>query len=207
MKKITYILGFFAISFLFVMLYYGTYYYAKKHFKSEAELKSQVESMENPALQQTQDVAAYEEEVVKKDTNFQVENYHIDTKKCETVTQELPVEYIGMNRQEMIDYLSSYEPEEENLSNVQLVSFSSKEVVIRKSYTKKTQTRTVENKYWILEEDGLLIVYKQDKETIYIRTGISISKLSAVEQSLCRGEGIPFENIHDLYRYLESCTS
>lgn len=61
-------------------------------------------------------------------------------------------------------------------------------------------------KYYICVEDGYIVVYKDDRKTVYMDTGISIDCINAEDLEMIEN-GIPVEDITTLYRYLESYTS
>ncbi len=61
-------------------------------------------------------------------------------------------------------------------------------------------------KYYICVEDNFIVVYKEDRKTVYMDTGISIDGINAEDLEMIEN-GIPVEDITTLYRYLESYTS
>lgn len=115
-----------------------------------------------------------------------------------------PVEVLGYNRQQLIDYLTTYmsKNKDETLVNIQLVSFSTDSVVVRKT------VRTIEKtyNYYVLVENGMISVYKADKETKYFDTGIHLSEVEEKERQKLT-DGFYVEDIRELYNYLESITS
>lgn len=61
-------------------------------------------------------------------------------------------------------------------------------------------------KYLIKSEDNLLVVYKDNGQTVFIKTTIPIDVLSdKLKEEL--DSGIKFENESDLYSFLESYSS
>ncbi len=61
-------------------------------------------------------------------------------------------------------------------------------------------------KYYICAENNYIVVYKEDRKTVYMDTGISIDSISVEDAKMIKN-GIPVEDITTLYRYLESYTS
>ncbi len=60
--------------------------------------------------------------------------------------------------------------------------------------------------YYICEEDGYIVVYKKDRMTVYMDTGISVDSVHIQDADRLK-TGIPVEDITTLYTYLESFTS
>lgn len=206
MKKIAYTVSFIVLSFVFVMAYYCCYYYATNNMKSDG-IKTIYETMdENPALNDNMaDANAAKEEIVGSETKYILETYDMET---ENVTKEeltIPVEYLGMDRQSLIDYLTEYNDNntDDETINLQLVSFSNACVVIRKSVKQEDKT---EYNYWITEENGIVMVYKADKEELYLDTGIETVDLEKEDKNKLQN-GFYLENIQELYNYLETITS
>lgn len=61
-------------------------------------------------------------------------------------------------------------------------------------------------KYYICAENNYIVVYKEDRKTVYMDTGISIDSIDPEDADMIEN-GIPVEDITTLYRYLESYTS
>lgn len=206
MKKIAYTVGFIALSFVFVMAYYCCYYYATNNMKSN-DIKTIYETMdENPALNDSvADADSVKEDIIENTTQYILETYDVDT---ETITKEelaMPVEYLGMDRQSLIDYLSEYSDskDKDDITNIQLVSFSNSCVVIRKSVKHENN---LQYNYWVIGEDNIVKIYKADKKELYLDTGISTEDLEKEDKQNLKN-GFYLENIEELYNYLESITS
>ena len=60
--------------------------------------------------------------------------------------------------------------------------------------------------YVIVEEEGYLLVYMQDLETIYMYTNIRLAELSESLQDEIR-IGKPFKDLKELYDFLENYSS
>lgn len=65
---------------------------------------------------------------------------------------------------------------------------------------------TQEEEYYLVSEDGFLLVFLKDKETICLHTHISLVEFPENEQGRLR-EGIWFDTMIEVYNYLESHTS
>ncbi|MGL5434138.1 MAG: hypothetical protein ACRDBO_01895 [Lachnospiraceae bacterium] len=63
-----------------------------------------------------------------------------------------------------------------------------------------------EEEYYLVSEDGFLLVFNKDKETICLHTHIPLIDFPENEQGRLR-EGIWFGTMMEVYNYLESHTS
>ena len=158
------------------------------------------------------------EELIDHDTEYVLESHNLDDDKITAKTENVPVELIGLSKKEVIDYITShmeqFQEKGEEVKNISMISFSHDTLVLRKDVTdsiaisatiKKYQNDNPYNYYMVLE-DGYLIVYKQDKTTVFLETGICEDELDETDRAqLLQGVGV--KNISELYRYLEGYTS
>lgn len=210
LKRAAYLTYFVALAMTFAVLYYGSYYYALKYMTSDNIITKEKLQEDNPAVDymnlenHLNEVNAEQDYVITNKTNYVEEFYNIDTDELQKESITPPIEVLGYNRQQLIDYLTRYMSKntDETLVNIQLVSFSTDSVVVRKTI------RTIEKKYYyyVLEEDGMISVYKADKKTKYFDTGIKLSEVDEKERQKLT-EGFYIEDIRELYNYLESITS
>ena len=156
------------------------------------------------------------ESVIKEDASLVIEICRAEEMdKIITNRLDIPVEMIGLTRSDIIEYLEKhtedFDEKGEEIDSLLLVSFSSQQVVIRKNvhevetviYTNEDSKRY--NYYIALKQDKVM-VYKKDKETVFIETGITYDMLD-IDTRESIEEGVWIENISVLYRYLESITS
>ncbi len=210
LKRVAYLTYFVALAMTFAVLYYGSYYYALKYMTSDNTITKDKLQEDNPAVdymnreQDLNEVNAEQENIISNRTNYVEESYNMDTDELQKETMTPPVEVLGYNRQQLIDYLTTYmsKNKDETLVNIQLVSFSTDSVVVRKT------VRTIEKtyNYYVLVENGMISVYKADKETKYFDTGIHLSEVEEKERQKLT-DGFYVEDIRELYNYLESITS
>ena len=210
LKRVAYLTYFVALAMTFAVLYYGSYYYALKYMTSDNIITKDKLQEDNPAVdyinreQDLNEVNAEQENIISNRTNYVEESYNMDTDELQKETMTPPVEVLGYNRQQLIDYLTTYmsKNKDETLVNIQLVSFSTDSVVVRKT------VRTIEKtyNYYVLVENGMISVYKADKETKYFDTGIHLSEVEEKERQKLT-DGFYVEDIRELYNYLESITS
>ena len=150
------------------------------------------------------------EELIDHDTEYVLESHNLDDDKITAKTENVPVELIGLSKKEVIDYITShmeqFQEKGEEVKNISMISFSHDTHSIAISETiKKYQNDNPYNYYMVLE-DGYLTVYKQDKTTVFLETGIREDELDETDRAqLLQGVGV--KNISELYRYLEGYTS
>ena len=154
--------------------------------------------------------------IVKRNTKYTLETYYSD--KDETITENpgIPVELIGLDRNQVIDFIESntsyFEETDKRILHVMLLSFSDKEIVIRRNVeeaeeeTKKYNFSAETSKYYVVLEETGVVVYKEDKTTVYMETGITENEMDEAMVAELK-YGVAIKNISELYRFLESITS
>ena len=118
----------------------------------------------------------------------------------------MPIVLLGLDREAVIDYLTTYKATNvgtgDNVLNIQLVSFSAEQVVIRKTIRDIDEIYN----YYVVSEDSIIKIYHSDQTTLFADTGIDISNIDE-EYKKDLENGFYIETIHELYNYLESITS
>ncbi len=113
-----------------------------------------------------------------------------------------------MTRDELIAYLEDYaeypseEDQEKFLEDIQLISYSDEEIIVRKSFKPEEIPET----FYLMVENNMVNVYYKDKKTVYMYTDISLDTLPADVQS----EIINIKYIRspeELYNFLETYSS
>lgn len=79
-------------------------------------------------------------------------------------------------------------------------------MVVNQQHVEPRVEETVVNQYYLVSEDGFLLVFCQDKSTICLYTHMPISEFPPMEQDRLR-EGIWFPTMLDIFNYLESYSS
>lgn len=143
--------------------------------------------------------------------SYILESYNINDKTIETAAQNVPSEFLGMNRQELIDYLKAnkkkFADKGQQVQNIMLVSMEKDKLVIRKSISIIEETTEEEKcKYYVTLQENKIIVYREDKTTIFLETSINVETLDTDSMDKLK-QGIPVKNISELYRILESFTT
>lgn len=210
LKKIAYIVCFFALAAVFALIYYGSYYYALNNMKSDNIITKDKIISNNPGAATEPDETGYNQvnagsnAIVLAKTKYIEETYNLDTDELTKEEQKIPVDLLGFNRDQIIDYLSKYKEKnkDESLVNIQLVSFSDQTLVVRKTIRDVTKIYN----YYVICPENTIKIYQSDKKTLYIDTGITIDDLDEEHQQELKN-GFYIESIHELYNYLESLTS
>ena len=190
---ITFILG------ILTHIAYLDYFYPNKY----AEAK-EIYYLEDSSYE----VSNLSSKITTCDTKCIVIEYNIEDHTKTETENKLPDKYLGMERKHLEDALKDYiqnptlEDMEKGLIDIQLKSFSPKEVQIYKTY--KPNEKNIG--YYLMVLDGKIVVMEEDKETIYLTTDIYADALSdSLKQELIFGKFI--HNIEELYGFLESYTS
>lgn len=148
------------------------------------------------------------EKITTCDTSCIMFEYDMKSgEKKENIIQ-LPDKYWGMTRDTLQTALEEYqlaptlEDQEKGFVSISLDSFSATEVVITKYYNLTEKT----GGYYLMVEDGKIVVMEEDKRTVYLSTDIYADALSdSLKQELIQGKFI--HSMDELYGFLESYTS
>lgn len=164
-----------------------------------------VTEAENPVLPAASD---RKEECLCADTEYVLEEYDLKrNSKVETVLK-VPPKYLGMNREEFVAAMERYETSpplnelERGFTGLEVLSFSEKRVVIRMNYVYVEPTTS----FYLCLSDGKIVVFCDDRKTVYQYTDIVASKLpEALQTELIIGMFV--EDEEALYRFLETYSS
>ena len=159
LKKISYIVYFIAIVSIFVLLYYGGYYYAINNMKSDNLITKDEAQISNPGVKTDDytEVNNSESNVILSSARYIIEEYNSDTDELTKKEEKIPVDYIGLTREQVIDYLTTYvaKNKDETLQNVQLVAFSPESLIIIKTVCNTTNIY----KYFVIIVNKKIIIY------------------------------------------------
>lgn len=153
------------------------------------------------------EAAATPEPVVTADTLYLVEIVNL-TKGTTAQTQEtMPVKYIGLNREELLDELSFYcdNPPltelEQGFETAELTAFSKDRVAVCKYYREETPKH-----FYLKVADHFIIVCEEDGQTLYMNTDILLERLpDSLQREIMAGKPVASEE--ELYLFLESYSS
>lgn len=145
---------------------------------------------------------------ITTDTKYLVIEYNLEEESENSLRRQIPEMYLGMTREELENALAEYElnptleDQEKGFLSLQLKEFSPGEIVIQKNYRPVEKTTG----YYLMVEDGKIVVMEDDRKTVYLTTDIYAQALSdTLKQELIMGKYI--HNMEELYGFLESYTS
>ena len=198
MKKVCFVSLFIV---LMLGVYYVSYIYSVKYFSNDGN-DYKVNNIP------TQAVDANSEEIISNVTEYVIEYYNIDTKSLTEEKLSTPIQYLGYTREKLIKALKTYmitptlADKAQGLISFELASFSSKKVIVRKSFS----TADLPSVYYIFVENGYLTIYLEDKTTLYDNTTIKLSNLpESIQKEIVNGKKIISQK--ELYNFLETYTS
>lgn len=140
-------------------------------------------------------------EYVLKETNI------LDHTEMET-RRRLPDRYVGLNREQFLDVMNLYEEfpplaeQERGFVGLEVLSFSRERVVVRMDYRYIQPTAD----FYLAAYDNKVLVYLEDRETVFIETDIRLETLPPeLQQSIIRMMRV--EGQEELYNFLETYSS
>lgn len=139
-------------------------------------------------------------------TNCKVIIVDLFNNKRTEKSSKVPEYFVGLTRQQIDKYYDNYmqnipvEEVEKGLQTINVLGFSSDEIVIEKIYDESSV------KYYILDRDGYIKVYYGDKKTLYENTGIKTDSLPDTEKKNLEA-GICVDNKEELLSILEGYSS
>ena len=152
--------------------------------------------------------SASDEPLIDADTIFLVEETDIRRDTFVETEWELPDKYIGMDREAFLTAMEEYEMSpplselERGFISLEVKSFSEKEVLVRMNYAYIEPTTS----FYLMAEKHQLVVYCDDKETLYMKTNIKLDSLpEELRQKIINGMFV--EDEKTLYYILESYSS
>lgn len=135
-------------------------------------------------------------------------NYEVTKNREEKIISPIIPLYVGLTVEELSKLLldESENPDlkeiEKGFIRAELLSFSSKEIVIKRTYSQEE----IPNKYYMILENNFVTIYYSDRKTVFENTGIDAEFLPLEEkQELIKG--IEIKDEHELFSVLESYTS
>lgn len=201
MKK-TYVLSLFLFTLLSVSVYFLTYKVSRDIYEEERN-QTEIKSEDLLVLADTNT-----DQTVTNTTKYILEYYNSKEFTLEEQSLPTPADFVGLTREELIDYLKGYEAspslEDKQLGfeSFELVSFSKDQIVLRKTYHPYADNY----KYFLVAENGFITVYYADKSTVYEYTNISTEDLpNELKEEVVNGKYIT--TLDDLYNFLENYSS
>lgn len=146
--------------------------------------------------------------VITADTLYMIEEVNLSDGTIDEREEEIPVKYVGLDREKLIEELKLYEQNppltelKQGFETIELSAFSKDRVVVCKYYRRGKE----EKGYYLMVADHYVIVYEEDKKTVHMNTDILLESLSDTLQKEIM-EGKYMEDEQALYNFLESYSS
>lgn len=130
------------------------------------------------------------------------------TKEEKTVEEDIPFYFMGLSRVELEEAVEQYELNptfhdlEKGFCSIELLTFSSERIAVRKSYRKEEKDEV----YYLKVENNKIVVYLSDMETVFLYTDILMEDMpDELQQEIIHVKCI--SDIESLYDFLESYSS
>ena len=159
------------------------------------------------------EAAAGDIPVVTADTIYLVEEVNLTDGTVYETEENVPVRYIGLDREMLVNELEIYDSNpplselERGFETIELTSFSKDRVVVCKYYKlEKENEQASEQGYYLMVADHLIVVYRGDRQTIYMNTDILLESLSdALQAEIMQGKYLETEE--EVFNFLETYSS
>lgn len=182
--------------------------YQEKEVKNNLEQSSgKTESGRVETGEQVIEAAVENIPVVTADTTYLIEEVNLVDGTIQEKQEDVPVKYIGMDRESLIKELESYDQNppltelEMGFETIELTAFSKDRVVICKYYKEEP-----EKGYYLVVEDHFIVVYEEDRQRLHMNTDILLENLDdELKAEIIQGKYI--ESEEELYNFLESYSS
>lgn len=213
-----YLGSFLLICSLFIICYYMSYLHALNDFNRQAiERKDELYAYLNNSAKLTPAANAQTGESVSVNrtetkvlpsTQYTLQIFDMSRQTMETKLLDVPFYLVGLTREEVMNYLSDYMNDlplseyNKGLISCELISFSEKEIVIKKTYNEDF----VPFRYYVVIKDGYVVVYNSDLKSVYSYTHIEAKNLPESDR-IALIKGIYVNSREELYSLLESYSS
>lgn len=180
----------------------------EKDFENPTEEFQLTEATEGEDIAEILQETSVSGETLCVDTEYVLEETDIIRETVVETSWKLPDRYVGMDREQFVEAMEAYEAYpplmelERGFISLEVLSFSRDKVVVQMNY----QYLEPGTCYYLAVKDNEVVVYQEDKETIYINTGIVFEELpEALQLELMQMIWIPDEE--SLYDFLEAYSS
>lgn len=179
--------------------------YNEVYLNNEKAVESEVYTSET-----TDDIVPVSEveETLCVDTIYVLEEKDILKDTVVETVWELPNKYIGLNREQFLNCMETYQnspplsEKEKGFVSLEVKSFSRSRVVIQMNYLYSQPTDC----FYLSVENNEIIVYLDDFETVYIKTGILLDSLpSDLQRKII--DVLVISSEKELFDFLETYTS
>lgn len=187
------------------------FFYPNRYHVKETRnyTKQQIQkTLENDDMQpQVIETAVNDIPVVTADTMYLIEKVDLVNGTVQESEEIIPVKYIGLDREALVQELEAYDSNppltelEQGFETIELTAFSKDRVVICKYYKLEEDTG-----YYLMVADHFIVVYREDKQTLYMNTDILLENLNdTLQAEIMQGKYVETEE--ELYNFLESYSS
>lgn len=152
--------------------------------------------------------AASSGETLCVDTAYVLEEMDILHHTSVETTQRLPSKYVGMTREQFVEAMAIYEASpplselERGFVNLEVRSFARERVVVQMNYRYVQPSES----FYLAVYDNKIVVYLEDRKTVYIETQIELDSLpEQLQRDVMQMMWI--ENEEKLYDFLENYSS
>lgn len=147
-------------------------------------------------------------ECINADTVYLCIEHDMYTGDEVIIASQAPQLYMGMDREQYLECMDEYEKnpplseKERGFVSLEVLRFSAEEVEVLMNYEYVKPSES----FYLVIYDSKLVVLLDDKETVYMQTGINVYDLpEELHQQIIQGLFVPDEQT--LYDFLESYTS
>lgn len=176
--------------------------------KYEPVKRTKPQTLDEPEEEQVIEASVEEKPVVTADTLYLVETVDLSAGTVDEKEEPIPFKYIGLDREGLLEELSFYDnnppltEQEMGFESIELTAFSKDRVAICKYYRPEKE----DQRFYLMVADHFIVVYEEDKKTLYMNTDILLESLSdALQAEIIRGKYV--ESEEELYHFLESYSS
>ncbi len=173
-----------------------------------AQKPEDVSGEAGPEAEENSQEVAFLGEKLSADTAYVLEETDLRSKSVVETTWKLPARYIGMDREQFLSAMDSYEASpplselERGFVSLEVLSFSRDKVVVRMNYEYVQPTAS----FYLVVENDYVVVYLDDRQTVYMYTDILLTDLpDSIQQDIIHWMYIPDEE--SLYDFLENYSS
>lgn len=173
------------------------------------------DSMPRPQLEESKvlkeeslEVSLSDEPIVTANTRYVVQEYNTDTGEMAEEEVTAPDKFIGLSREMLVKEIDEYNNNpsltdlEQGFHYMELVSFSSGRVVVRKSYEPVNEVKG----FFLLNENHYVTVYDHSLSQVYMNTDILVEELpESLQKEILNMKYVEDEG--ELYNFLESYSS
>lgn len=192
------------------------FFYPNKYERKETPNYAVKQSSESGEIQeQVIEAAVGEIPVVTADTMYLIEEVNLTDGTIHETEEIMPVKYIGLDRDGLLAELDTYDSSpplselERGFETIELTAFSKDRVVVCKYYKSKkedVQEQDLGTGYYLMVADHFIVIYRQDKKTLYLSTDILLENLDdALQAEIIQGKYVETEE--EVYNFLESYSS